>query len=91
MPSGGVGYPNPGRYWGFLRMTLIEVLNETPPEADMLVQELQYELNTASADEQLFFFHYEPFEVALTITNQTPTSDIVGKYATLVRRFGWAP
>lgn len=89
MPSGGIGYPNPRRYWGFLRMTLAEVFKAK--DADALVKELQNELSTASADEQLFFFHYEPLEVASKVTQQTPDSNMLDEYAKLVRQFDWQP
>ena len=87
MPSGGIGYPNPARYWGFLRMTLVEVFSFTATEADTLVGDLQSDLSTASADEQLFFFHYEPLEVALKVTDLPLTFDTPSKYAKALGQF----
>ena len=89
MPSGGTGYPNPGRYWGFLRLTLAEVFEAN--DADIMVVSLQDDLNQASADEQLFFSHYEPLEVAASITGTTPSRDMLDKYTKPVHQNGWGP
>jgi hypothetical protein len=89
MPTAGTGYPDPKRYWGFLRLTLAEVFEVN--DADDLVGELQIDLSMASGEEQLFFFHYEPLEVASEVTGSTLNSNMLDKYQRLVTRYGWKP
>jgi hypothetical protein len=72
-------------------MTLTELFSFSATEADALVRDLQSDTALASADEQLFFFHYEPLEVALKVTSSTPNPVMLGKYEKLVPQLGWKP
>ena len=94
MPTIGTGdvYPNPQRYWKFLKETLIDVFNQTPKTADDLIKNLQRELQAAGPAERLLFFHAEPLSVAKDLTGtQTLTDQMYRDYDGLIHSLNWTP
>ncbi len=70
--------------------TLKDVFNRGK-DATILVADLRLELQKASPEEQLLFFHSEPFDVALTLTGEVADPTLISNYLSLVQRLNWGP
>jgi hypothetical protein len=89
MAAAAASYQNSSNYWSVLFETLKDVFNRQ--DATILVADLRLELQKASPEEQLLFFHSEPFDVALTLTGEVADPTLISNYLSLVQRLNWGP
>jgi hypothetical protein len=82
-------YPSPSTYWSVLFETLSVVFNRS--DASDLVTKLKREMQNASPDEQLLFFHDEPFNVAIVVTGTPASPTLISSYLSLIKQLNWGP
>lgn len=89
MAAAPTAYPSPSTYWSVLFETLSVVFNIQ--DASDLVATVRQQVQKASPEEQLLFFHAEPFDVALDLTGTNPSSavSLIPSYLQLLQQMNW--
>ena len=82
-------YPRPTAYWDFLTQVLFNVFQEQ--NADLLVGKIRQAIQAAPIEEQLFFFHKEPFDIAVNMTRKPINPTLLSDYLALVSKLNWKP
>jgi hypothetical protein len=78
-------YPSKSEFWRVVERTLENVFNGNPADA----RQLRQEIDTLSDEEQLLFYHAEPFDVAADLADVTPSLSQVQQYDGLAQNLGW--
>ena len=73
------------KYWELVEKTLVEVFKRKPDPACQLGNKIR----SASDEEQLYFYHKQPLDVAADLVGTRPTPSQVDAYLDLARRLGW--
>jgi hypothetical protein len=77
-------------FWEAVTLTLINVFNQTPLEADQLVQALRSALHRMTSADRLLLCHSEPLDVAADLAGSVPADDQqVDAYRKLGASKGW--
>jgi hypothetical protein len=82
-------YANPSTYWSVLFETLSTVFKRK--DAADLVAKVKREIQQAPVEEQLLFFHTEPFSVAVEVTGMSANPTLLSAYLALVQQLNWGP